>query len=82
MHPDDFILEKIIDIVRNLMDDESIVLTNKSILEEINGWDSLCKINFVVALEKKFKVSFRHEDLGALKSVRSVIELLQSRLSD
>ena len=54
MNEQDIILQ-LNTIVRNIFDDDSIVLTADTTAEDIDGWDSMKHINIVVAAEGQFR---------------------------
>ncbi len=63
------------EIARRVFQDESLVLTNETTAEDVEKWDSLNHINFIVAVEKAFGVKFKNaeiarlEDIGGLKKL-------------
>ena len=62
MTPQD-ILTVLTRILRDLLLDESIVLTMGTRREDIPSWDSFNYINFIVAVEVEFNVTFRIADV-------------------
>lgn len=52
------VYEKLNEVFRTIFDDENIVVCDKTVAEDIEGWDSLEQINLVVAVEKKFGIKF------------------------
>ena len=68
------ILNKLQEIFRDVFDDETIVLTNKTTQDDIGDWDSLAQISLIVAIRKDFKIDFSMEEIGNLKSVGEIVK--------
>ena len=50
-------------ILRDLLLDDSVMLTMESRREDIPNWDSFNYINFIVAVEQEFGVKFKIADI-------------------
>ena len=59
--------------LRDLLLDDSIVLTMESRREDIPGWDSFNYINFIVAVEAQFGVKFRIADIESFPDVGAMV---------
>jgi len=75
------ILEELTPVFHEVFDDDSIVITRQSTANDIDGWDSLCHMNLVMAVELKFKVRFALGELPSLRNVGDLIELVQKKLA-
>jgi acyl carrier protein len=67
------ILTTLTRILRDLLLDDSIVLTMDSCRENIAGWDSFNYINFIVAVEAHFGVKFRIADIESFPDVGAIV---------
>lgn len=74
------ILNKLQEIFRDVFDDETIVLTNKTTQDDIGDWDSLAQISLIVAIRKDFKIDFSMEEIGNLKSVGEIVKKIEEKL--
>jgi len=80
---DQAILDQMTQILRDILADDSIVLTMITRRDDVRDWDSFAYINFIVAVEEKFRVKFgvaeveSFPDVGAI--VRRTSAILQSR---
>lgn len=76
--------EEIFDEVRkifwNVFDDDSLVIADATNADDIEDWDSFEHINLVVAMEKKFQLKFDLKEVGALKNVGEMVDLIVKRL--
>jgi acyl carrier protein len=66
--PDD-ILGQITFVVREVLDDETIVLDENTTANKVPGWDSLLHVEIVVAIEKHFKIRFTSKEIQSFKNV-------------
>jgi acyl carrier protein len=70
---DDEILRVFTGILRDLLLDDSIVLTMETQRENIPNWDSFNYINFIVAAEIKFGVKFKVADVESFANVGAIV---------
>jgi acyl carrier protein len=75
---DQDILTKLTRILRDLLLDNSIVLTMETQREEVPNWDSFNYINFIVAAEIEFGVKFRVADIESFENVGAIVRELKS----
>lgn len=67
-------------ILRDLLGDESIVLSNETTRGDVAGWDSFNYVNFIVAVEAELGIRFRVADVEAFGSVGEVAAGAQALL--
>jgi len=60
-------LEEIQDVVRDVLGDDDIVLTEAMAAEEVDGWDSMAHVNIIIAIEKRFGIQLKATDLAQLR---------------
>lgn len=73
------IKNKVQEIFRDIFDDETLVVTEKTTSDEIEEWDSLNHINIVSAIEKEFKIRFALGELQSMKDVGEMIHLISTK---
>lgn len=76
------ILKKVECIFRDVFDDESLIITEKTSSSDIEDWDSLEQINLIVAMEKEFNVKFNIEEVSKLNNVGDMINLIGVHLNE
>ncbi len=74
------ILEKINHILKDVFDDDSLVVTESTELSDIEGWDSIAQITIIATIEKEFNVRFRLEDILETKSINKLIDFIEKEL--
>ena len=67
------ILERFTSILRDLLADESIVLTMDTTRGDVPGWDSFAYINFIVAAEAELGIKFRVADVESFEAVGDIV---------
>ena len=60
-------------ILRDLLLDDSIVLTMETRREDVPNWDSFNYINFIVAVEIEFGVKFKIADIESFANVGTIV---------
>jgi acyl carrier protein len=78
---DQEILETFTRILRDILMDESIVLTMETRREDIPKWDSMNYINFIVAVEMALKVKFRVADVESFENVGAIVAKTKTMLA-
>ena len=68
-------------IFQDIFDDESIVLTESTNSDDIEDWDSLEQINLLVAIEKKYSIKFKLDDVAKLENVGDMVSLILKLLN-
>ncbi len=65
------------EIFRDNFDDEELEITRATCADDIEDWDSLEQINLLTAIEKKFGLKFKLEDVRGLKNVGDLLDLIE-----
>ena len=60
-------------ILRDVLNDQSIVLTRSTVRADVPNWDSFAYVNFIVAVEMELGVKF---PLGEVESFLTVGEIV------
>ena len=71
------IFDGVQEIFRTVFDDDEIVLTREMTADDIEDWDSLEQINLLVAIEKKFSIKFKLDDVKNLPNVGAMLDLVK-----
>ena len=70
------IFDAVQEIFRDNFDDEELEITRDTCADDIEDWDSLEQINLLTAMEKKFAIKFKLEDVRGLKDVGDLSGLM------
>jgi len=66
--------------LRDLLGDDSIVLTMNTRRGDVNGWDSFMYVNFIVAIELELKIKFSVADVESFETVGDIVAEARSLL--
>ena len=53
--------ERLVDVFRQVFDDETLRLTDETTADDIEGWDSVAHINLMFSIEQAFGVQFNDQ---------------------
>ena len=68
-------------ILRDLLLDDSVMLTMETRREDISNWDSFNYINFIVAVEQEFGVKFKIADIESFPNVGAIVTEMTKMLT-
>lgn len=68
------VFECVSDIIRDVFDEDKMVITEDTYLEEIEDWDSVAQMTLMAMVENEFKVHFGLDQIVKLKSVDDIVE--------
>lgn len=61
--------------------DEDVTLTRDTVADDVEGWDSLCNIRFVLLTESTFKIKFSAAEISGFKSVGELADCIAAKLA-
>jgi acyl carrier protein len=77
---DQDILERLTRILRDLLADDSIVLTMATRRAEVPNWDSFAYISFIVAVEGEFGVKFGVAEIESFQNAGEIVRRISAIL--
>jgi acyl carrier protein len=72
----DSIFAALADIIREVLDDDGLTLSEATTADDIEGWDSMTHITIVVAAERRFHVKFNTAEIEELKNIGDFVTLI------
>ena len=72
------IVNKIHEIVSEVLNIDKKEINNKSSSKNIQNWDSLANFNILISIEKKFSIKIKTQDYSKLNSVKEIISLVKT----
>lgn len=67
------------DILRDVFDDDSVVINQESSAADFPAWDSLSNVNIMVAAEMRFGVRFKASEVEGLRNVGELVALIKKQ---
>jgi acyl carrier protein len=78
---DQELLDRFTRTLRDLLADDSIVLTNGTRRGDVDGWDSFAYVNFIVATELELGIKFSVADVESFATVGDIVANARTRLA-
>jgi acyl carrier protein len=72
-------LDRLTQILSDLLGDDSIALTMDTVRDDVDGWDSFNYVNFIVAVEAEFGIRFRIADVESFPNVGAIVRAIGER---
>ncbi len=73
------IYERLTGIFHTVFGDESLVLRPDLTAADVAEWDSLSHIRMVLTVQKTFRVKFSAAEIGKLKNVQELVDLIKAK---
>ena len=75
---DQDILNRLTQILRDLLSDDSIVLTIETRRDDVANWDSFAYVSFIVAVEIEFGMKFRVAEVESFQNVGEIVRRISA----
>ena len=75
------ILKQLIDLGRDVFDEDDLSFEEATRFEDLKEWDSLNHVRMVVAMERAFKIRFSMGDLQVVTRVADLIDIIERLLN-
>jgi acyl carrier protein len=73
--------EKVINALKEAMDNEDLDVQLSDQFREYEDWDSLAYLSMIAALDEEFDVEIEDEDFGELTTVEDLINAVKERMA-
>ena len=77
--PHEEIMKKIVEIFREVFDDDSLVITEQTSAKDIEDWDSLMNINLIAAMEDTFGIRFALKEVSDMQCVGDAADIIERK---
>lgn len=75
------VYDKLKEIVQNAMHIDLDTIDKNKNIDEISEWDSFQNLMITSEIESTFKIKINSAELSAMKTVRKIIEVIESKLA-
>lgn len=72
--------EKLARILRDVMDDELLEVTDDLTASQVEGWDSLSHVTLMFSIEQEFGIQFMGEEFASLGNVGELRRLVEDKM--
>ena len=76
------IKDRLTPIFRNVFNDDSILVDEQLTAEDVISWDSLTHMLMIAEVESQFSIKFKLREIGNLKNVGSLIDLIRAKANN
>ena len=70
------VYERLNNVFREVLDDESINLKDETIADDVDGWDSFEHINLIVGGEEEFGLKIPMGKVVSMKNVGEMVDVI------
>ena len=70
------VYERLNEVFREVFDDDTIVLHDDTVADDVEGWDSFEHINLVVAVEEEFSFKIPMGKVVTMKNVGGMVDII------
>jgi acyl carrier protein len=74
------ILDKIRGVLAEVLDNQSLQLTEGTIADQVEDWDSINQVKLLIGLEDEMHIRFAASEIEGLKNVGALIDLIERKL--
>ena len=72
-------LSRLQDIIRQVFDDERLIVTRETTAEDIEAWDSVQNVTLMLEVESAFKIRLSTSEIAYLENVGGLVDLIDSK---
>ena len=73
------IIEKLTEIFRDVLDDETLVITPETTANDVPEWDSLSHMMLLSEIESVFEYKFSMKQSLGMKNIGEMIDILEKK---
>jgi len=74
-------LKELSRIMQDVLDDPSVALSPGTTAADVEGWDSMTNITFVVEVERQFGVKFKTAEIEEMHNVGDMLKMIAAKKS-
>jgi acyl carrier protein len=73
------VLAQLSAIMQEVLDDPNVNLTPATTADDVEGWDSMSNITFVVEVERRFGVKFNTAEIEEMRNVGDMLDIIAAK---
>lgn len=75
------VYDKLTQLLQDVFDDDDLVATPELSAADVDGWDSLAHVRFILAIERAFGVKFSAAEAGSFANIGELAQAIHAKLS-
>ncbi len=80
MMQQEIIFTRIQEIIRCILKNDTIILSNETTSNDVDGWDSLTHMLIIAEIEKQFNVRINFRDLMKISNVGELVQTIEKKM--
>lgn len=68
------------DIIRDVLDNNSLLISDNMSAQDVDNWDSLAHISIITAIEKQLNIRFNISEIESMDNIGTMIHLIEKKL--
>ena len=76
----DEIFEKIVEICRDVFENDELLLTEQTSREDVEAWDSLSHLNLISDIQDEFDITMTLEEISESKNIGKLVDVCMKYL--
>lgn len=75
------VFAKLVGVFEDVMDTDGVVLTEATIGDDVEEWDSLSHVRLMVSVEKAFGIRFSTAEISEFENLGDILTAIQAKLA-
>ncbi|HQQ74011.1 MAG TPA: acyl carrier protein [Pseudomonadales bacterium] len=67
------------DIIRDVLDNNSLLISDNMSAQDVDNWDSLAHISIITAIEKQLNIRFNISEIESMDNIGTMIHLIEKK---
>lgn len=74
------VLERVNEVFKVIFDNNDLTITEKTSVEDVNGWDSFQHVRLLTMLEEEFHMEFDISEIISMENVGDILKTIEPKL--
>ena len=70
-------LKEIQSILRDIFDNEDLVISEETVAADVEGWDSFAQMQIITGIEMSFGIQFSTDEMTEFKNVGDMVKAVE-----
>ncbi len=74
------LLSKIMELLSELLENDSLQLTEETTAESVENWDSINHVRLLIGLESALGIQFETDEVNSIENVGGLLDVIERKL--